>query len=235
MTKVISFITQKGGPGKTTMTILSATYLNSLGANVAVIDADFPQHSFSRTRGKDLLDQTDNPPKKNERQGEEKQQRIKVYPVIDTSIEQASVAIKSLKTSNQLDFIFIDVPGTMNINGMDSVVRELDLIIVPAELEYKNITAALESMSILRKMNPSSPMGLLWTQIKRNHKIAERHAYEDYFRQKHDCFVFDYMLMDTVRVSQLLNTITPQPTVIDGFIGELGKILQENESTTVKQ
>ena len=230
MAKVISFITQKGGPGKTTMTILSATYLDSIGANVTVIDADFPQHSFSRTRVKDLLDQKDKSQKKKKQQGEENQQKVKVYPVIDTSIEQASVAIRTLKTSDQLDFIFIDVPGTMNIDGMVSVVGELDLIIVPAELEYKNITAALESMSILRKMNPISPMGLLWTQVKHNHKIAERQAYEDYFRQKHDCFIFDYMLMDTVRVSQLLNTITPQPAAIKDFVSELGKVLLENEN-----
>ncbi|GAB4044299.1 hypothetical protein GCM10028774_63160 [Spirosoma jeollabukense] len=69
---------------------------------------------------------------------------------------------------------------------------------------------------------------------KTNHKTAERHAYEDYFRQKHNCFVFDYVLMDAVRVSQLLNTITPQPAVIEGFISKPGNILQENESTTVK-
>ncbi|GAB4044301.1 division plane positioning ATPase MipZ [Spirosoma jeollabukense] len=64
MTKAVSFSPQKGGPGKTTMTILSATYLNSIGANVAVINTDFPQHSFLRTRDKDLLDQQNKPAKK---------------------------------------------------------------------------------------------------------------------------------------------------------------------------
>ena len=40
----VAFSTQKGGAGKTTLTVLVASYLHYVkGYNVAVIDCDFPQ------------------------------------------------------------------------------------------------------------------------------------------------------------------------------------------------
>lgn len=45
-TKYVVFSTQKGGAGKTTLTVLVASYLHYVkGYDVAVIDCDFPQYS----------------------------------------------------------------------------------------------------------------------------------------------------------------------------------------------
>ena len=44
-TLYVAFSTQKGGVGKTTFTVLVASYLFYLkGYNVAVVDCDYPQH-----------------------------------------------------------------------------------------------------------------------------------------------------------------------------------------------
>ena len=41
-TKFIAFSTQKGGAGKTTLTVLTASYLHYVrGLNVGVVDCDF--------------------------------------------------------------------------------------------------------------------------------------------------------------------------------------------------
>lgn len=41
----IAFATQKGGIGKTTLTVLTASYLHYVkGYNVAVVDCDAPQN-----------------------------------------------------------------------------------------------------------------------------------------------------------------------------------------------
>ena len=51
----LAFSTQKGGAGKTTLTVLAASYLHYLcGYDVVVIDCDFPQHSISEMRERDL-------------------------------------------------------------------------------------------------------------------------------------------------------------------------------------
>ena len=50
----ISFSTQKGGVGKSTMTTLLASVLHyRLGFNVLVLDCDFPQHSLTNMRERD--------------------------------------------------------------------------------------------------------------------------------------------------------------------------------------
>ena len=53
-TLYVAFSTQKGGGGKTTFTVLVASYLYYLkGYNVAVVDCDYPQHSISAMRKRD--------------------------------------------------------------------------------------------------------------------------------------------------------------------------------------
>ena len=49
--KYIAFSTQKGGAGKTTLTVLVASYLHYvMDYNVAVVDCDYPQHSIVEMR-----------------------------------------------------------------------------------------------------------------------------------------------------------------------------------------
>ncbi|GHT68214.1 hypothetical protein AGMMS50239_32830 [Bacteroidia bacterium] len=51
----VAFPTQKGGAGKTTLTVLVASYLHYVkGYNVAVVDCDYPQYSVVRMRERDL-------------------------------------------------------------------------------------------------------------------------------------------------------------------------------------
>src|SRR5690606_36735504 len=51
----IAFSSQKGGVGKSTFTTLVASTLHyRLGYNVAVFDADFPQHSLMKMKARDL-------------------------------------------------------------------------------------------------------------------------------------------------------------------------------------
>lgn len=53
-TKYVAFSTQKGGAGKTTLTVIVASYLHYVkGYNVAVIDCDFPQYSIHDMRKRD--------------------------------------------------------------------------------------------------------------------------------------------------------------------------------------
>ncbi len=50
----VAFATQKGGSGKTAITVLVAGYLHyRLGCPLAVIDCDFPQYSLYEMRERD--------------------------------------------------------------------------------------------------------------------------------------------------------------------------------------
>ena len=51
----VAFSTQKGGAGKTTLTVLVASYLHYVkGYDVAVVDCDSPQYSIAEMRDRDL-------------------------------------------------------------------------------------------------------------------------------------------------------------------------------------
>lgn len=51
----VAFSTQKGGAGKTTLTVLASSWLHYVkGYNVAVIDCDYPQHSIAEMRVRDF-------------------------------------------------------------------------------------------------------------------------------------------------------------------------------------
>ena len=51
----VAFSSQKGGVGKSTFTTLVASTMHyRLGYNVAVFDADFPQHSLMKMKTRDL-------------------------------------------------------------------------------------------------------------------------------------------------------------------------------------
>ena len=61
-TVFVAFSTQKGGMGKTALTVLSASYLHYVkGFNVAVIDCNYPQHSITEMRERDVQQVTSNP------------------------------------------------------------------------------------------------------------------------------------------------------------------------------
>ena len=108
----VAFSTQKGGAGKTTLTVLVASYLHFVkGYNVAVVDCDYPQHSIVEMRERDLKMAMDDPYYK--RMAYEQVQRLekKAYPVIESTPEDAVSKVKELADTD-FDFIFFDLPGT---------------------------------------------------------------------------------------------------------------------------
>lgn len=221
MPKLISFVQQKGGTGKTTLTMLTANYFHDAGAKVIILDSDFPQHSFARVRRMDMHNLSNEDPQ--HRTGEEilQQQGKTPYPVHVATVSESSIQLRVLKTFGETQFIFCDMPGMLNVAGIPSVFRSLDYIIIPCELEQKSIIAALETMDVIRQCNAAIPVGFVWTKIKKNHRVAERMAYEDYINENFKVHVFKFILFDTVRVSQQLNTLHSQSDTIHEFIEEL--------------
>ena len=54
-TLLVAFSTQKGGAGKTTLTVLMASYFYYVkGMDVVVVDCDYPQFSIKDMRERDL-------------------------------------------------------------------------------------------------------------------------------------------------------------------------------------
>ena len=116
-TLFIAFSTQKGGAGKTTLTVLVASYLHYVkGMNVAVVDCDYPQHSIAGMRNRDAEQVGADEDYK--RMAYEQFTRLgkKAYPVPCSSPEKAIVtADEYVATAGHVpDIVFFDLSGTVN-------------------------------------------------------------------------------------------------------------------------
>lgn len=140
--RVIAFSSQKGGAGKTTLTQLVATYLFSQQVKVLVIDADFPQHSFSRSRQRDLLPSSTNP----DLLASLTEKGIIPYPIETMTIDELVRILPHIRTLANIDLIFLDLPGTLNVDNFALLARQIDQVIIPFELEFKSFVAGMDTI-----------------------------------------------------------------------------------------
>lgn len=154
MSKIVSFISQKGGAGKSTATTLTAnTMYHHVGLNVAVIDADFPQHSIFKSRQKEL-----NRIKQNERLNIKFKQLTDSrppYPIFATDLNNCAAKIREIK--DQYDLIFVDPPGTLNQEGIEDTIGEINDFFIPIMQDNYSIMSSIELYSILiTQVQPNS-------------------------------------------------------------------------------
>ena len=133
-TTFVAFSTQKGGAGKTTLTVLMASYLHYVkGINVGVIDCDFPQYSIDEMRRRDFKTIEENEQFRKQAFDQFKRIKKKAYPVIISRPGDAIDAARKLQEmENAPEIIFFDLPGTMDNEGVLKTVASMDYIFCPA-------------------------------------------------------------------------------------------------------
>ena len=131
-TKFIAFSTQKGGAGKTTLTVLTASYLHYVkGLNVGVVDCDFPQFSIVDMRKRDFENIKGNEQLCKQAFEQCKRLNKKSYPIKDSRPEDAIDAGKEMAQDYDLDIVFFDLPGTLNNPEVLKVVSQMDYVFCP--------------------------------------------------------------------------------------------------------
>ncbi|MDD4425993.1 MAG: ParA family protein [Mariniphaga sp.] len=129
--KCVAFSTQKGGAGKTTLTVLIASYLHYVrGFNVAIVDCDFPQHSISDMRKRDVEMVLNNGYYKQLAYNQITRTGRKGYLILESKPENALEEAQKLENEG-LDFIFFDLPGTVNSPGVLRTLSMMDYIFSP--------------------------------------------------------------------------------------------------------
>lgn len=132
-TLFIAFSTQKGGAGKTTLTVLVASYLHYVkGMNVAVVDCDYPQHSIAEMRKRDLKTVMEDEHYKLMAYRQLQRIRKKAYPVAESTAEDAvTKADELLEKMPETDIVFFDLPGTVNSTGVLNTLANMDYVFPP--------------------------------------------------------------------------------------------------------
>ena len=127
----VAFSTQKGGAGKTTLTVLVASYLHYVkGYNVAVIDCDFPQHSIADMRKRDLQMTMEDDHYKLMAYEQFSSLGKKAYVIVESSPENAMEDAKAVIEEMNPDFVFFDLLGIINNLEVVKILLFMDYIIV---------------------------------------------------------------------------------------------------------
>lgn len=173
-TLFVAFSTQKGGVGKTTFTVLVASYLYYLKRyNVAVVDCDYPQHSINAMRKRDGEQVNSDENYKLLAYKQFKALEKKAYPVWCSSPEDAiQTAEEFLKAEPMdIDVVFFDLPGTVNSEGIITSLASMDYIFTPITADRvvleSSLSFALSVDKLLVKNDAYNLKGLhlFWNQV----------------------------------------------------------------------
>lgn len=170
----IAFSSQKGGVGKSTFTALAASILHyRLGYNVAVFDADFPQHSLMKMKERDLSMVMENEVLKKLAYRQFTTINKKAYPIIQHKAEGVIEAAQRFSDSSAIpiDVIFFDLPGTVNTPGILNALAGMHHIFTPITadrlvMESTLVFTQLLQDVIMKKGETSiETINLFWNQV----------------------------------------------------------------------
>jgi chromosome partitioning protein len=144
---------QKGGAGKSTLTLLLANFL-TMGKQcpVTVIDMDY-QQSISQKFDKAKILENAEP-----------------YQVIPASLESYPI-LREILLKNKDDIALIDLPGKLDDDGLIPVFNSADLVICPFSYDEFSFESTVLFTVVLRKINPKIQMVFVPNRVKANAKF----------------------------------------------------------------
>ncbi len=188
--KFIAFSTQKGGVGKTTLTVAMASYLYYCkGVKVLVVDCDYPQYSIDdmRKREKQLMDLS--PAFKKTVTDTLVRTKLRPFPVLVCPPEEAMQKVKDIvEGSEEIDMVFFDLPGTVNNHGVVHVVNCMDVVIVPIAADNVVLESSLAFALKLQELlttgrSQIKSLYMLWNMVDAREKTDLYDRYEKLFEE----------------------------------------------------
>lgn len=145
---VILIGNQKGGAGKSTLTLLLANYLTRAhGRKVTVLDMDSQQSVSAKFDKAKVLD--NEPP----------------YDVIPADLTHFPLLLQVL-TENPEETVLIDLPGKMDDDGLIPVILSGDLILCPFNYDEFSVDSTLLFAMVAGKINNRAPIVFIPNRIK---------------------------------------------------------------------
>ncbi len=163
MAKVISFISRKGGTGKTTNAINLATSLSEAGKKVLLVETD-ANYTLSTLRKMEMF------------QSPEKALPFEIVGSDDMRIADELVVIKKDK---HLDIVIVDSAGKTTDEGIKKLCLISEVVIVPTSLTQNDLLVTYQTITDLapaRELNPSLKILVLPNRI---HSATGLHTVRD--------------------------------------------------------
>ncbi len=215
-TLLVAMSNQKGGVGKSTVTILLASYLHYVkDKNVAVIDCDTLQQSVSHMRQRDMqtVEKTDEYKQLMMIQWEKVQK--KAYPIVESSPAGARDKINELlETTPDLDIILVDLPGSLSSEGVFKTIINMDYVLTPIVADrmvmQSTMSFATAVLDYLKGKNgiPLKDFYFFWNKVDRR---ASTEVYDAYRK-----------IMERLNL-KVLKTVIPESRRFDKELSMKGK------------
>jgi cellulose biosynthesis protein BcsQ len=226
--KIVSFVSSKGGVGKSSSTILTANYLSAAGKTVLVIDTDYSNsttlyylESKAGLQGKGFASAIKSGsltknivPTRNE--------RIDILPS-NTDIERLvlkddfvlSSLIESEKESLRLyDFIFIDTSQGFS-STIANAIRASEIILTPVLLCQFDMISCLTLQSKIVEADKLASWGIFFNGVNQ-------------YAQNKNSSHYQYISLYKKTFSQCLNLFLPKTSAVTNSIDRDVRITRKN-------
>ncbi len=159
MPKIISFISRKGGTGKTTNAINLATTLNQMGKGVLLIETD-ANYTLNTLRKMELF------------KSKESKNGFEILGSQDNSVGDE---LSKIKEERKEEIIIIDSAGKTTDEGMKKLCLVSDMVIVPTSLTQNDLLVTYQTVTDLapaRQLNPSLKILILPNRIHNSTNLS---------------------------------------------------------------
>jgi chromosome partitioning protein len=150
--KVVSFISRKGGTGKTTNAINLATSLFHAGKGVLLIETD-ANYTLSTLRKLENF---------------KLKEPVSTFEILGSHDETVSEELIEWRKKRKLDFIIVDSAGKTTNEGIKKLCLASDVVIVPTSLTPNDLLVTFQTITDLapaRQLNPALKLLILPNRI----------------------------------------------------------------------
>ena len=152
MSKVISFISRKGGTGKTTNAINLATTLHHLGHRVLLIETD-SNFTLNTLRKMEQFKQKD---------------QAKTFDILSSNDHEVADELAKIRETSKAHYIIVDSAGKTTDEGIKKLCLVSEAVVVPTSLTQNDLLVTYQTVTDLapaRELNPKLQILVLPNRI----------------------------------------------------------------------
>ncbi|WP_431129950.1 ParA family protein [Flagellimonas flava] len=191
---------QKGGVGKSTLSILFCNYLSLVKKkNVVAIDLDF-QRSFLNQWETENEVMDGEPP----------------YKVIGYDLNKAVTLLDGIKDDYEHDYV-IDSPGNLDNPDILNILSHVDCILIPFSYEKKAFESTMVYARVAKHINKEAPIVFVANRVKKTAKVETKEKVDielSIYGEIAPVKIYDRVDMDRLTTRGLSKI---QMEVFDGF------------------
>ena len=192
---VIIIGNQKGGAGKSTLTLLLANYLTLIKqCKVTVLDMDYQQSIAQKFEKAKILENTE------------------PYQVLAYSLQEFPEMEATIK-SNPKEIVLIDLPGKLDDDGLIKVFLAANVAIVPFSYDEFTFESTIPFALVLQKINPEVKVLFIPNRIKAKVKYETQTDVDEQLRRIGQVFPVVPDRIDFQRVSTFQTPLAVQLVV----------------------